>query len=133
MTTNANSTNWPYRWFGVFRERDDEPSQYPLLTEFQEPEWRLAESRKIVNYLNSAPNVLVTCAGQMSCPLCGLVLSRGSWRSDGVWLWPDDLGHYVEMHQVTLPDRFADWIEERDFVPPTSCSVPVSELPWPSD
>lgn len=31
-------------------------------------------------------------------------------RTDGVWVWPDGLIHYVMVHHVPLPDAFLDAI-----------------------
>jgi hypothetical protein len=35
--------------------------------------------------------------------------------SDGVWLWPEGLAHYVEAHGVRLPDEFVAYAVARDF------------------
>ena len=39
---------------------------------------------------------------------CGIESRRmGSWDlTDGVWVWPEGLAHYVEVHGVILPDEF---------------------------
>ena len=38
--------------------------------------------------------------------------------SDGVWLWPEGLAHYVDVHGVRLPDEFVNYAAARDFRAP---------------
>ena len=38
--------------------------------------------------------------------------------SDGMWLWPEGLAHYVNAHAVRLPDEFVNYAAARDFRPP---------------
>src|SRR5215468_8673232 len=44
--------------------------------------------------------------------------------SDGVWVWPEGLPHYVRRHSVRLPERFiqtmsdAQWVVADDLVVP---------------
>jgi len=39
---------------------------------------------------------------------CGIEHSRmGSWDlTDGVWVWPQGLSHYVDVHGISLPEEF---------------------------
>jgi hypothetical protein len=50
----------------------------------------------------------------------------GRELTDGAWVWPEDLGHYVRDHHIVLPDEFvrhalagapplprASWVEQR--------------------
>jgi hypothetical protein len=39
--------------------------------------------------------------------------------TDGVWVWPEGLSHYVEIHCVRLPAEFIDHLERRGFAYPT--------------
>ena len=43
---------------------------------------------------------------------CGISLSEMGSRdlTDGTWVWPEGLAHYVESHSVNLPPRFVDHI-----------------------
>lgn len=42
----------------------------------------------------------------------------GCLNTDGTWVWPDELAHYVEKYHVRLPDEFVRFMEEHNFVPP---------------
>jgi hypothetical protein len=35
--------------------------------------------------------------------------------TDGVWLWPEGLGHYVETHAICLPDDFLAHARQNSF------------------
>ena len=50
---------------------------------------------------------------RLFCLICGMSYCRfgcgwngAAERSDGVWVWPDGLAHYVERHHVMLPQAF---------------------------
>lgn len=50
--------------------------------------------------------------GTSRCRLCGR--ANGSHDlTDGVYLWPEGLGHYVVDHAVRLPAEFIEHIERR--------------------
>lgn len=122
---------WPNRWFGIFRDEADDNIEYPLLKDFQDASWSPDDKSLLVSYLEQGPNVIAASAGQMECEICGCSLPLGSYRSDGVWLWPEGLEHYVRSHSLRLPEEFANWIRSQGYAPPKSCDVPVEELPWP--
>ena len=42
---------------------------------------------------------------------CGNFGSRQ--LSDGLWLWPDGLVHYVRTHRVALPREFVQYVQEK--------------------
>jgi len=43
--------------------------------------------------------------GSSQCRICGCQLGSRE-RTDGVFIWPDKLDHYVSEHNVILPDQF---------------------------
>jgi hypothetical protein len=50
--------------------------------------------------------------GVASCRICGMPL--GSLElSDGTYLWPEGLAHYVGEHRVRLPTAFVDHVNAR--------------------
>lgn len=46
------------------------------------------------------------------------ILNGSSIRTDGVWLWRDDLAHYARQHRVAVPDDLLALIRERRYVVP---------------
>jgi hypothetical protein len=58
----------------------------------------------VIQYLHGG-TIARAYTGYSLCRLCG-VLNGTLEFSDGVYLWPQGLGHYVEEHAVRLPDEF---------------------------
>jgi hypothetical protein len=46
------------------------------------------------------------------------VLSGSSVATDGDWLWRADLAHYVQRHNVLIPDDFLQLIRQRHYIVP---------------
>ena len=62
----------------------------------------------LLHYLRAAPlhdMQLGLSWCRFSCGAADRVIgSREFW--DGIWVWPEGLAHYVECHQVMLPEEF---------------------------
>ena len=43
--------------------------------------------------------------------------------SDGTWLWPEGLAHYVEAHKILLPAEFVEDVVLRGFTIPTNLDL----------
>jgi hypothetical protein len=71
--------------------------------------WRLRERRKILAYLGSGHRH-AAYKGYSYCRfwLCwaGRPAMGDSDLTDGEWVWPEGLAHYVRWHWVRLPDEF---------------------------
>lgn len=48
-------------------------------------------------------------AGFSLCRICGC-RNGGTELTDGVYVWPDGLAHYVTEHDVRLPDVFVQHV-----------------------
>jgi hypothetical protein len=95
------------------------------------PGWRAADRHRIVRYLRGAATLFdglpgsycrfgcFSVDGYDGCPQLG-----GRDLTDGVWVWPEGLAHYVECHAVRLPDEFVATMEANGWDPP-----PHPELP----
>ncbi len=66
---------------------------------------------------------------KQACVLCGEVmpLSRGI-LSDGKWLWPKDLVHYVG-HGIVVPHELLEHVESNEELP--IVAVRPDALDWP--
>jgi hypothetical protein len=112
--------NWPHNWFGLWKTSEADSAQVPLFTDVVDPAWNPPDLADILAYLRSCPVALASSAGAGACPLCGEMLNDlGCQRSDGVWVWPASLEHYVSRHQVRLPDRMVEQIRGRQYRVPT--------------
>lgn len=87
----------------------DEP-ELPDPEQLIDSNWDVATRRRIVRYLSRRAFLLpYIAAGWSVCRLC--VKTNGSREmSDGVYVWPDGLGHYVRDHGVRLPDDVVEHI-----------------------
>src|SRR4051812_40706306 len=62
----------------------------------------------VVSYLRSGKE-FAAWRGFSSCRFeCGVPDELMGYRclTDGAWVWPEGLAHYVERHQLPLPDEF---------------------------
>ena len=63
----------------------------------------------VVEYLDERMFEDAGYRGWSCCRLCGKVLGTHDY-SDGVWIWPEKLSHYILDHSVKLPDEFIDHV-----------------------
>lgn len=99
------------RWLPNEYEKIGEPDFLKL--ELVEPELK----RKILDYLSSG-EILSAFLGlrdcKFGCPLNEPVIyDRG--LTDGVWVWPYELIHYVSVHDVDLPEEFVQHMKMSNF------------------
>jgi hypothetical protein len=73
---------------------------------FVDPDWAVEERNAVLRYLRS-PEDAVASAGYSWCRFrCGERTTGCMEYTDGFWRWPEGLAHYVEKHNVRLPDEF---------------------------
>ncbi|NYH52039.1 hypothetical protein HNR06_001628 [Nocardiopsis arvandica] len=60
----------------------------------------------------ASTTVLVDVLAEDRSPICSLAV-----LTDGVWLWPSDLAHYVREYDVRLPAPFVRHAEDSGRVP----------------
>lgn len=65
------------------------------------------DKQKILDYFESAVQMPYAAAGVSRCRFCGKDLGSGE-LTDGMFLWPEGLPHYVLEHSVKLPDEFLE-------------------------
>ena len=73
-----------------------------------DPTWSRAERRRLARYLQQG-RLLHDFQGFSWCRFrCGVSDRRMGHRdlTDGVYVWPEGLPHYVKAHAVRLPDDF---------------------------
>jgi len=76
---------------------------WPRAIDFVDEYWDQRERQQVAQYLHDEGlSVPWRYAGGSTCRFCGV--SNGSnERTDGVYLWPEGLAHYVREHDVRLP------------------------------
>lgn len=92
-------------WQGPYEE---EALPDPL--DFVDPLWDLEERDLVIVHLRGGTPVN-HMMGISECRICGC--PNGSYEmTDGLYLWPSGLVHYVEAHNVRLPDEFVEHVGE---------------------
>jgi hypothetical protein len=67
-------------------------------------DWDEEERHGVSQYLASGTTAR-TFMGRSVCRLCGVSNGYAEY-SDGTYIWPAGLAHYVDEHDVRLPDEF---------------------------
>ena len=129
--TTSRAINWNHRWFGYWGGKSQSQGEFPSIEDFTDGTWRPKGKRKLLAYLERAP-VIITWAPSANCLVCGCDLGNGSKNhSDGVWVWPAGLAHYVRKHNVVLPAAFAEHIRSHKCRLPSEEEVRWESLDWP--
>jgi hypothetical protein len=87
---------------------DESAPGWPDVRRFVDPTWDPSERERVRDHL-ARGFVARAYLGKSRCRLCGNEV--GSLElSDGVFIWPEGLAHYVEVHDVRLPARFVEHV-----------------------
>lgn len=117
-------------WHSDFNSSRD-PLGFPHPELLMDPDWEKKRRRRIVNYLRHG-DTLMRWEGYSFCRFKECRYRKrerlGSRDlTDGRWVWPEGLWHYVADHHVRLPDEFVANAADQDFVvPKIAQSAPVS-------
>jgi hypothetical protein len=128
-----NTENWNHKWFGVWMETAPVYGKCPSINDFiEKTSIDYQDKEQIAVYLETAQVVATTSRLRFPCVLTGKKFSGSlSYRTDGKWLWPDDLAYYVREHHVRLPDKMVETIRHNEFKPPSVTEDMVRNLEWP--
>ena len=75
----------------------------------------LIDEKQSPEILNQVAEYLDNCKfgehymGHSFCRICHKDLGCSD-RTDGEWVWPDELSHYLLEHKVRLPDEFIKYV-----------------------
>lgn len=85
-----------------------EYANLPKAQDFIDPTWSKAERDVVIAHLESGDEA-GSYRGMSQCRICGC-LNGSSELTDGTYLWPSGLTHYVEEHDLKPPQDFVDHI-----------------------
>lgn len=86
-------------------------SSWPAPEDFVDDRWDPYEREIVADYLTRG-HVVRSYMGYSTCRLCGI--DNGDLElTDGTYVWPDGLSHYVRDHGVRLPQQFESHLFER--------------------
>lgn len=98
----------------------DETPQFPHPERFVDDNLDSTLTGNIIDYLESG-NVCVQWRGLSHCRFnCKTPsIDMGSKDlTDGYWVWPEGLSHYVDKHFVALPKEFIIYVEKNSWAVP---------------
>jgi hypothetical protein len=116
--------SWPHKWFGFWYEQGEHYKNCPSVHLFVDHSVNKTYRRKeLASYLATAPVVASTSRWNFPNPLSG-ERSGGSLstRTDGEWIWLDDLADLVEKNDVCIPSNWLLKIHQRLYTPPAAVS-----------
>jgi hypothetical protein len=129
--------NWPHKWFGNWREIGPTYSSCPSIYDWVDPEEVESygdDLPKIINYLRTSTVVVATSAIAFPNIISASEKREGSvsYRTDGTWIWFDDLAEYIELNHVALPREFYEDMKKQSFIPPDASNINPDDLDWPA-
>jgi hypothetical protein len=82
----------------------DDKGRWPDPGEFVDTTWDDQERDMVSQYIG-AGTIARTFMGYSACRICG-ALNGDLEYTDGTYIWPQGLRHYVDQHSVRLPAEF---------------------------
>lgn len=112
-TSSTTDPSEPFIVIGYWAEQGKPDSPYPDPHELIDPDQPREERFAVVDYLTRG---LVARAylGRSRCRICGDPKNGHLELTDGTFLWPEGLVHYVRDHNVRLPTAFVEHILQQD-------------------
>ncbi len=117
--------------FGFWSGGGQGEAHLPRLEVWIAPDWQPTDKAGLLRYIEQSPVVVAASTPQTPCLICDKRLSSSSFQSDGVWLWPQDLIHYLNAHQVRLPEALVEHIRAKNHRPPEAVTIDIDRLSWP--
>jgi hypothetical protein len=116
-------------WWSHPKDRLPKNDRFPDPTLLVCPSWCAGERKRIAVYLR-AGGTYAQWRGLSYCRFeCGISDADMGSRclTDGEWVWPEGLAHYLECHKVRLPDEFAASMRRNDWKPPPDSGQAVQD------
>jgi hypothetical protein len=129
-----NAENWPYKWFGMWREYGEHYKKYPSVHDFTDAARNATyDKEQLLKYLRNGYKLVATSRINFPNPVTGEIVGGSiCYSTDGKWLWFDDLADYVENNHVVIPDEWYRDIQNNNFIVPEVDGQHVeATLDWP--
>ena len=114
-------------------ERGDHRFRHPIA--FVDSEWDLEERRLVAHHLRSGKRAIGWMGFSWCRFRCGVDDAEmgASDFSDGLWIWPEGLAHYVLEHSVRLPEEFLHHVRHEAEHPGRKYELEEDNLAWDYD
>lgn len=136
--------DWKHRWFGYWQLDLSRDAGFPTISSFIDDNVTLSEDEmnKLYAYLCGGKTMILNYdIAKCMFPDCEhkMLDVNGAWltmapTTDGIWIWPRDLYHYVRYHSVRIPDNMYHHIRLRNFELPHALKLydtVLRSLDWP--
>ena len=95
-----------------FWKGKNESGNFPHPQNFIDPDWDTHEKQMVIDYLKRGSR-FIGFQGLSWCRFnCGDTNMGAFELTDGTYLWPEGLVHYLEKHDVRLPQDFVDHVRK---------------------
>lgn len=88
--------------------RSSRETHLPKASEFLDPEWDAGVRAAVLAHIKQG-EVNNRWRGSSKCRICG-VRNGSRCLTDGVYVWPEGLAHYVESHSLRPPHAFVNHV-----------------------
>jgi hypothetical protein len=132
LAVSSNMSTPKLKAVGYWWSDDDWTLPHPKW--LVQPDWQPADRATIVRYLQSGQGC-IWYLGYSWCRFgCDNDTNMGtSCLTDGNWIWPEGLAHYVEQHGLRLPDEFIDTMRQNGWKVPEAAKRLADLDEWPGD
>jgi len=88
-------------WNGGYDQENEKwPDPKDFISDFS-----LVDRQKILSYFETGVRMPYEAGGLSECRFCGKGIGSGE-LTDGHYLWPEGLPHYIAEHSLKLPEEF---------------------------
>jgi hypothetical protein len=118
---------------GIGFWKNGECHRYPQPQWLVQHGWHTEDLDRIVAYLRSG-NEYLSEMGYSYCRFANCSdkcadKNGVSSFTDGEWMWPEGLAHYIEKHSVILPEEFISTMQSNHWQVPASAGL-LPATPW---
>jgi hypothetical protein len=130
---NLSIDNWPYVWFGLWKEFGEGYENYPSIQNFIEVDInRNYEIERLKDYICNGYVVASTSRNNFPSPFTGEGKTGSiSFRTDGKWIWLDDIYEYIVKYHLVIPNIWYKEIKNKDFTLPILSEDQLADIEWP--
>lgn len=130
---NYNMNNWPFQWFGFWKEYGIGYENCPSIHDFIDVEVnKRYDKQALINCLKHSHVLVTTSAVSFPSPISGKVGNEeASIQTDGEWLWFDAIILSIEFDGLVIPTRWYKEMEVRGFNSGNVTEDMIAQLNWP--
>lgn len=104
-------TDLTYLGYWRSMDRRHKTTKWPDPLDFVDPSWDPDERLMVIEYLKTRGKVLYEWLGTATCRFCGIrPCGEPTCFEDGTYGWPSGLAHYLEKHDLRVPQVFVDHV-----------------------